>query len=128
MMRKPVPGLCPICGDRLFVTRLHCHRCATTIEGNFEPCRFCSLSPEHKAFLEVFVKCRGNIKEVEKELGISYPTVRNRLDGALAAMGFGSDGADDRVETAGRRKEVLDALSRGEISADDAVKLLRNLR
>jgi len=128
MMRKPVLGLCPICGDRLFVTRLHCHRCATTIEGNFEPCRFCSLSPEHKAFLEVFVKCRGNIKEVEKELGISYPTVRNRLDGALAAMGFGSDGADDRVETAGRRKEVLDALSRGEISADDAVKLLRNLR
>jgi len=128
-MRKPVPGMCPICGDRLFVTRLHCHRCATTIEGNFEPCRFCSLSPEHKAFLEVFVKCRGNIKEVEKELGISYPTVRNRLDGALAAMGFRDEAARVPTDDApARRKEVLDALSRGELSADDAVKLLRTLR
>lgn len=127
-MRKPVPGLCPICGDRLFVTKLHCHRCATSIEGNFEPCRFCSLSPEHKVFLEVFVKCRGNIKEVEKELGISYPTVRNRLDGALAAMGFGAEGSSAQVDPSARRKEVLDALSRGEISADDAVKLLRTLR
>ena len=127
-MRRPVPGLCPICGDRLFVTKLQCHRCATGIEGNFEPCRFCSLSPEHKAFLEVFVKCRGNIKEVEKELGISYPTVRNRLDGALEAMGFRADDTPTQAGTSARRKDVLDALSRGEIGADDAVKLLRTLR
>lgn len=126
-MRKQAPGLCPICGEKLHVTKLHCHRCSTSIEGDFEPCRFCSLTNEQKAFLEVFVKSRGNIKEVERELGISYPTVRSRLDNVLEAMGFKVDEGLDREEIASKRKEILDALARGDISSDDAVKLLRSL-
>lgn len=126
-MRKQSPGLCPICGEKLHVTKLACHRCQTTLEGNFEPCRFCGLTNEQKAFLEVFIKSRGNIKEVERELGISYPTVRSRLDNVLEAMGYRVDEAEDREEVASKRREILDALARGEISSDDAVKLLRAL-
>lgn len=126
-MRKQSPGLCPICGEKLHVTKLSCHRCQTTLEGNFEPCRFCSLTTEQKAFLEVFVKSRGNIKEVERELGISYPTVRSRLDNVLEAMGYRVDDPAEREDVAAKRREILDALARGEISSDDAVKLLRSI-
>lgn len=125
-MPYPVLGLCPVCGQKLTVTELSCHHCETTIRGNFESCRFCNLSPEQKHFVEVFLKSRGNIKEVERELGISYPTVRGRLDNALEAMGYKVD-KDDREEAGQRRLEILDRLSRGEIAADEAVKLLQAL-
>ena len=80
-----------------------------------------SLAAEQKAFIDVFIKCRGNIKEVEKELGISYPTVKNRLEDAAAALGHKLDvqAADN-----GKRKEVLDKLNNGEISVDEAISLL----
>ena len=126
-MRKQSPGLCPICNEKLHVTKLTCHRCETTLEGNFEPCRFCALTTDQKAFLEVFVKSRGNIKEVERELGISYPTVRSRLDNVLEAMGYKVDEAIEREDLASKRREILDALAKGEITSDDAVKLLRSL-
>jgi len=126
-MRKQAPGLCPVCGEKFHVAKLHCHRCATSLTGDFEPCRFCALTNEQKTFLEVFVKSRGNIKEVERELGISYPTVRSRLDNVLDALGFRVDEATERVDLPERRKEILDALSRGDVSADEAVKLLRAL-
>ena len=126
-MRRQAPGLCPVCGDKMHVTKLSCHRCETKLEGDFEPCRFCSLTHEQKSFLEVFVKNRGNIKEVERELGISYPTVRSRLENALEAMGYRLDTVADREETASKRKEILDALARGELTSEDAVKMLRAL-
>lgn len=125
-MRHQVPGICPVCGEKLDVTKLTCHHCETTIEGNFENCRFCGLNPEQKNFVEVFIKCRGNIKEVERELGISYPTVRGRLDNVLEAMGYRVDQMD-RGEMSNRRKEVLDQLAKGEISAEEAVKALKSL-
>jgi len=126
-MRRPAPGLCPVCGEKFYVAKLHCHRCASTLSGDFEPCRFCALTSEHKAFLEVFIKNRGNIKDVERELGISYPTVRSRLDNVLAALGFKVDDSQDKVDFAQRRKDILESLGRGEIPADEAVRLLRSL-
>jgi hypothetical protein len=87
-MQHPVIGRCPVCGDELAVTRLQCGTCATQIEGRFGLGRFQRLSAEQLAFLEVFVKNRGIIKDVEAELGISYPTVRARQDDVLSAMGF----------------------------------------
>ena len=128
-MRKQAPGLCPICGEKFHITKLTCHRCQTKLEGDFEPCRFCALSTEQKAFLEVFVKSRGNIKEVERELGISYPTVRSRLENVLEAMGYSVEEAAPRAreDVTEKRREILDALSRGEISSDDAVKLMKAL-
>ena len=95
MMLHPVIGRCPVCGDELAVTRLHCGSCDTQIEGRFQLGRFQRLSADQLAFVEVFVKNRGIIKDVEAELGISYPTVRARLDDALRAMGFPAGGEDD---------------------------------
>ncbi len=125
-MAHPVSGLCPVCGQKLAVSKLTCHHCETTIEGNFESCRFCGLTAEQKHFVEVFLKSRGNIKEVERELGISYPTVRGRLDNVLEAMGYRVE-QEDRSEIARQRRDILEQLSRGEIGADDAVKLLKTL-
>src|SRR5690625_2317569 len=124
-MKRRTVGSCPACGDRLVVRRLQCVNCDTAIEGNFVQSRFDRLSPEQQHFVEVFLLARGNIKEVERVLGISYPTVRNRLDGALEAMGHKVDRDAGEAETGERRAEVLARLDRGEISADEALTLLK---
>jgi hypothetical protein len=72
-MKYKMPNKCPVCGNRLTVTRLCCYKCSTVIEGSFRPCEFCNLPSEDLEFIKIFIKCRGSIKEVEKELGISYP-------------------------------------------------------
>lgn len=121
-MAANILGKCPVCGADTEVTRISCHSCDTHIEGHFRPCKFCRLSAEQKAFIDVFIKCRGNIKEVEKELGVSYPTVKNRLEDAAAALGHKPE--PQPAET-GKRKEVLDRLNNGEISVEEAVSLLK---
>lgn len=137
---------CPVCEGALGVSELKCVRCQTSIHGSFDPCRFCSLAPEHLAFIELFLRCEGNLSRVEKEMGVSYPTVRNRLVSALAAMGFvngeereapsapslppsspPSSPPPDSPESGVRRREVLNALARGEMSAEDAAAALREL-
>jgi len=129
MLARRMPGLCPVCGGAMEVTRLHCPECETTIEGRFEMCKFCQLSDDMRDFVEVFIRSRGNIKEVERALGISYPTVRGRLDAVIKALGYAVDSADtdaaDAEERPDRRREVLDALSRGDISAQEAAVRLR---
>ena len=129
MARYELLGKCPVCGDRLDVTGLKCRRCHTAIEGQFETCRFCQLSPEQRDFAAVFIKNRGNIKEVERELGISYPTVRNRLDQVITALGYSVDdnsSEEQQAESATRRREIVEALARGEIGADEAVRQLKS--
>ncbi|HUE75223.1 MAG TPA: DUF2089 domain-containing protein [Chloroflexota bacterium] len=123
-----VLGRCPVCGEELQVTRLQCSACQTAIEGRFSLGRFQRLSSEHLVFLEIFVKNRGVIRDVEKELGISYPTVRNRLDDLIRALGF--EVRDDGVtpgaaDEADRRRHVLERLGSGEITAEQALKLLK---
>jgi hypothetical protein len=122
-----VLGRCPVCGDDLQVTRLHCPTCHTAIEGMFSLGRFQRLSPEQLAFLEVFIKNRGVIRDVERELGISYPTVRSRLDDVLRALGFEvrEEPPPDVAAEQARRREVLERLERGEITVEQAIKLLR---
>lgn len=133
MSLPSVIGRCPVCGGELTVTRLHCLSCDTTLEGRFRLGRFQRLSSDQLAFLEVFIKNRGIIKDVEAELGISYPTVRARLDDALRAMGFptgGEDGLSSRqIQTQIReeRRRILEELRKKEISADDAAKQLASL-
>lgn len=79
---------CPACGSTSFeIQRLRCTSCGTAVEGRFSVSRLATLPDEQIAFVEVFLKCRGNIKEVERELGISYPTVRSRLDKVIALLG-----------------------------------------
>lgn len=83
-----MPHKCPVCDGKLTVTRVSCPTCGTTMEGEFTGCRFCELSPEESQFLLVFIKNRGSIKDVERELGMSYPTVRAALDGLIASLGL----------------------------------------
>ncbi|HVR87968.1 MAG TPA: DUF2089 domain-containing protein [Candidatus Limnocylindria bacterium] len=125
-MANPVIGRCPICNEALRVVRLDCESCGTRLEGTFTLGRFHSLSPDHLEFLEIFIRARGNFKDVERELGISYPTVRSRLDAVIRALGFPSQAEPDRdVE---RRKEILRELAEGKIAPDDAAALLENDR
>lgn len=120
-MINEVIGSCPICNSELAVTKLECSHCHTRIEGNFGLCKFCKLSHEQKEFVEIFLKSRGNIKEIEKELGISYPTVRGRLDDIIRALGYEAK----KEKNSMNKKEILERLNAGEISSDEALKLLR---
>lgn len=124
----PIPGRCPVCGDTLEVTRLHCRQCDTAIEGHFFMGRLSRLSAEQLAFVETFLRCEGTIKRVEKELGISYPTVRARLEDVIRSMGFeviSTIGQDSRFSET-ERANILDQLDRGEITSEEALGLLRN--
>ncbi|NLJ80924.1 MAG: DUF2089 domain-containing protein [Firmicutes bacterium] len=125
-MSYSAPGKCPICGNRFLVTKLSCNFCGTKLEGEFSPCKFCQLSPEHREFMEIFIKCRGNIKDVERELGISYPTVRNRLDSLAAALGYSKPERSGEEKKRERIQQVLDALEGGKITAAEAEKQLKN--
>jgi len=127
-----MPHRCPVCDHEMKVSKLTCTFCPTKIEGEFSSCRFCRLPAEQLIFMEAFIKCRGNIKEVEKELGISYPTVRSRLDSVIEALGYGVDKEkgpeNEKVnspEESLRRQEILEALERGEISAQEAAREIR---
>ena len=113
---KKVISRCPVCDSELTVTRLKCASCDTVIENNFRLSKFDYLSEEELYFTETFLRCRGNIKEVEKELSISYPTVRSKLDAVINA------GADSQ---ASRREEILKALENGEITAEQAIAQLK---
>ncbi len=121
------PGKCPVCSHDLEAVRLQCTNCGTAVEGHFELSKFSRLDPEQLAFLELFLKARGNIKEVEREMGLSYPTVRGRLDDLLTALGYAAE-PERKTEGTRRRREVLDALDAGKISAEEALRLLRDAK
>jgi hypothetical protein len=130
---------CPVCANELSVTRLRCGECGTTIEGEFSVGRFGRLTREQMQVLESFLRSRGNLRDMERELGISYPTVRVRVEALVRSLGFGprdeadapaspADPATATAEeiTAGRR-EVLERLSRHELSAEEAAEAIRSL-
>jgi hypothetical protein len=133
-MTRDVISTCPVCSSELSITRLQCRSCGTAIEGEFNVGRFGRLSREQLALLESFLRARGNAKELERELKVSYPTVRARIESLVRALGL-TDGAaipDDVEEGIGRsgessemRRDVLERLARHEITADEAAVLLR---
>ncbi|HZD70106.1 MAG TPA: DUF2089 domain-containing protein [Actinomycetes bacterium] len=119
--RRP-PRDCPVCGDTLALTRLSCRSCGTELSGDFQACEFCALTPEDRELLRVFLVSRGNMKDVQRHLDVSYPTARLRFDGLLARLEL-----DRGAETApDGRLEVLRALSRGEIDAVEAERRLQS--
>ncbi len=123
MLARPV-ARCPSCGGPLEVRRLQCPQCATSVEGQFPPSRYAALDPAEQTFLELFLRARGNLREVERVLGLSYPTVRARLDAVLDRLGLGEDAGEAAAATLRRRLEVLAALERGEITATEAADRL----
>ncbi len=122
MENYKAPGRCMVCGGPLHVTRLSCDTCKSELSGSFTPCRFCSLDPDTLQFLEIFIKNRGSIKDVEREMGISYPTVRSLLDNLLLSLGYAKE-----PEKKLTKKEILERLSKKEITSTDALALLEEL-
>jgi hypothetical protein len=142
-----VIATCPVCAGELAVTRLRCGSCGTTIEGEFGVGRFARLTREQTTLLESFLRSRGNLRDMERELGISYPTVRARVEALVRALGFGprdeadgagpaTSGAADRTADAAAgaaaeiqagRRDVLERLARQELSAEAAAEAIRAL-
>jgi hypothetical protein len=153
LARSPVPhdviATCPVCASELAVTRLRCGECGTTIEGEFSVGRFGRLTREQLQLLESFLRSRGNLRDMERELGISYPTVRSRVEQLVRALGFGprdeaetdgaasgaqpaADGTTDAAaptpeQVAAARQEVLERLARHELTAEEAADAIRTL-
>ena len=129
-MPHDVIATCPVCSNELAVTRLHCRSCGTSLEGEFSVGRFGRLSREQLTLLESFLRSRGNLRDMERELGISYPTVRSRVEALVRALGFGprseGDGATESAPVRDR-DEILEALARHEMTAEDAATAIRSL-
>jgi len=149
-MTHDVISTCPVCAQQLAVTRLHCAECGTTLEGRFSVGRFGRLDRDQLALLESFLRARGNLRDMERELGISYPTVRNRVESLVRALGLAEgDAAAGASGTAGggtssspamppaatqesgfvaqERRRVLERLARKELTPEDAASILRAL-
>ena len=120
-----VPQSCPSCGSALAVTQLNCTACGTGVVGKFELSPFFRLKPESLEFLEVFVRNRGNVKEMERETGASYWTIRRQLDEVIAEMGYADAPTPDEISA--QRQDILAQLSRGEINVQEATNLLKQL-
>lgn len=114
---------CPVCNSELMVTRLFCLQCNTTIEGHFHPESnpFAPLTPEQMQFLLTYIRCEGRFNRMEEEMGLSYPTLRNRFNEILRALGFepGREEVPARL-TAEDRMRILDELAEGLISSEEA--------
>ena len=149
-MPHDVFATCPVCANELSVTRLRCGDCGTTIEGEFSVGRFGRLTREQTQVLESFLRSRGNLRDMERELGISYPTVRARVEALVRSLGFGPrDEADAPVapsadtstgtaagttpatataeEVAAGRRVILERLARHELTAEEAAEAIRAL-
>jgi hypothetical protein len=147
---RDVIATCPVCDHRLEVTRLHCPECDTTLEGRFSVGRFGRLNRDQLGLLELFLRARGNLRDLERELGISYPTVRNRLEALLRALGLAdaTDGSSTTMASepgqatsvtadppaegtadalAAARRRVLERLAAHEIDPQAAAAALRSL-
>lgn len=128
---------CPVCSGELSVTRLRCGTCATTIEGEFGVGRYARLTREQALVLESFLRSRGNLRDMERELGISYPTVRARVEALVRSLGFGPrDEAEPGApatanpsaeEAAAARRDILERLANHELSAEAAAEAIRAL-
>lgn len=133
-MAHDVISTCPVCSGELAVTRLRCGSCGTTLEGEFSVGRFARLTRDQTVLLESFLRSRGNLRDIERELGISYPTVRARVEALVRSLGFGprsddddSASAEDGDPVAQTRESILERLARREISAEDAAVAIRAL-
>ncbi|HOX28249.1 MAG TPA: DUF2089 domain-containing protein [bacterium] len=124
-MKKAVSH-CPVCNHPLVISRLSCHECGTSIEGAFGHGLFSDLTDEERHFVELFVVSRGNIKEMEKRLGVSYPTVRNKLDAIIAKLDTKAHKSDPDTRRR-RRLEIIESIKRGEISPDEGAALIEEL-
>lgn len=123
-----IPRKCPVCNEVHAITRVYCSNCDTTIEGHFHATEspFAALTPEQLNFVLTFVRCEGRFTRLEDELKLSYPTLRNRLNEIIRALGYepGKEETPAKL-TAEERRKILEDLEQGSISSQDAQNLLR---
>ena len=126
-MGYPVIGICPVCGEDMFVTRLHCRHCDSTLEGRFELSPFAKLTEEQLRFALLFIRCEGKLTRVGEEMNLSYPSIRSRLHDVIRALGY--EIAEDEPETTSseQRLTILNELSQGLITAEQAVARLKKV-
>jgi hypothetical protein len=115
--------LCPVCGEKLTVARLHCRACSTSIEGQFDFGLLGRLTVEQLAFVETFVRCEGKLNRMEREVGLSYPTLRSRLAEVIRQMGY-AVGPESAPISDEERHRVLDQLASGDIDSAEALRRL----
>src|SRR5215210_911469 len=118
-MPHDVIATCPVCSGELAVTRLHCRACGTTLEGDFNVGRFGRLSREQMAVLEAFLRSRGNLRDMERELSLSYPTVRSRVEALVRALGFGPRDGDDAAAATEAATEAAAQTAANELQAEE---------
>jgi hypothetical protein len=121
---NPLLTTCPVCFEPLTVTRLHCRNCDTAVEGHFETGRLGRLNREQMEFVETFIRCEGKLNRMERELGLSYPTLRSRLSEVITQMGF-ELGPEPAELSDRQRHRILDELASGQISSEQAMQLLQ---
>ena len=121
---NPLLTTCPVCAGALTVTRLHCRSCDTSVEGHFETGRMGQLRADQLQFVETFIRCEGKLNRMERELGLSYPTLRSRLMEVITQMGF-ELGPEPAEISDKQRHRILDELASGEISSEQAMQQLQ---
>lgn len=121
----PLPGKCPLCDGEIVVTRVHCRACDSTIEGRFAASPLSQLTAEQLQFVETFVRYEGKLTHMEDELGLSYPTIRNRLHQVIRALGYEPGGETPAGLSDHERQRILEDLDQGRISTEEAMRLLQ---
>ena len=120
----PAPRLCPVCNEDLLLTRLECRACDTTIQGQYQFSGLSQLTAEQLSFVETFIRCEGKFNRMEKELKLSYPTLRIRLHEIIFALGFAVGEGKEETVSEEERAKILDRISEGELTAEEAMGLL----
>lgn len=119
MADSPINAECPYCQKAMTVSRMTCHACEVAVEAAFPTARLANLPTEHQRFIEIFVLASGSLKEIAEQTGVSYPTVRSRLDKVIAAL------REEIGRTQQTKGTILDAVSEGKLSAEQAAKLIK---
>jgi hypothetical protein len=119
--RQPITNECPYCQSAMAVTQMTCGHCQVSVAGDFPMSRLGGLPVEHQRFIEMFVLAGGNLKEIAEQVGVSYPTIRSRLDKVIEAL-RGEIAKTQRV-----RGNVLDAVDPGKTNAADAARLIKRI-
>lgn len=122
---QKIPAQCSYCSGELVITEFTCEDCRTVTSGQFVTGTFSQLTQEQLAFVEIFIRYEGKLSRMEGELGLSYPTIRNRLHDVIRSLGFepGSDSTPTLSDD--DRRRILEELDAGSISYDDAMQKLR---